>query len=155
MKRSGLIAKKIGNSSYFSNDGNSIHVTILKVEDCVVSKIKTLDKDGYNAVQLASIDTNKEITKIKKPQRKNFSLTKIKPKKITKEFRVDNDNLLEVGTSLNVDHFIKDQFIDVTGISIGKAQMEDSRIKVKLFTDPTQIFLVNVVLEQVTDAEAM
>ena len=119
-KRTGLIAKKIGNSSYFSNDGNSIHVTILKVEDCVVSKIKTLDKDGYNAVQLASIDTNKEITKIKKPQRKNFSLTKIKPKKITKEFRVDNDNLLEVGTSLNVDHFIKDQFIDVTGISIGK-----------------------------------
>ena len=120
MKRSGLIAKKIGNSSFFSDEGSSIHVTIIRVEDCIVSRVKTADKDGYNAVQLASIDTNKEITKIKKPQRKNFSLIKIKPKKVLKEFRVDIENLLEVGQSLNVDHFSKDQFIDVTGVSIGK-----------------------------------
>ena len=52
MLRSGLIATKIGNSSYFQNDGTNTHVTILKVDECIVSKIKTIEKDGYNAVQL-------------------------------------------------------------------------------------------------------
>ena len=55
MQRSGLIATKIGNSSYFQNDGTNTHVTILKVDECIVSKIKTTEKDGYNAVQIASI----------------------------------------------------------------------------------------------------
>ncbi len=120
MKRSGLIAKKIGNSSYFEDEGKFSHVTILKVEDCIVSKTKTIEKDGYNAIQLASIDTNKDLNKIKKPQRKNFSLIKLNPKKILKEFRVDLDNMLEVGTILNVQHFKKDQFVDVRGCTIGK-----------------------------------
>ena len=70
MKRSGLIAKKIGNSSYFEDEGKFSHVTILKVEDCIVSKTKTIEKDGYNAIQLASIDTNKDLNKIK--SKKNF-----------------------------------------------------------------------------------
>ena len=120
MQRSGLIATKIGNSSYFQNDGTNTHVTILKVDECVVSKIKTTEKDGYNAVQIASIETGKDISHINKPQRKLFSSIKIKPKKILKEFRVDSDNILDVGTKLNADHFKADQFIDASSYSIGK-----------------------------------
>ena len=120
MKRSGLIATKIGNSSFYQNDGTNAHVTILKVDECVVSKIKTTEKDGYNAVQIASIETGKDISHVNKPQRKLFSSIKIKPKKILKEFRVDNDNILDVGTKLNADHFKVDQFIDASSFSIGK-----------------------------------
>ena len=120
MLRSGLIATKIGNSSYFQNDGTNTHVTILKVDECIVSKIKTTEKDGYNAVQIASIETGKDISHVNKPQRKLFSSIKIKPKKILKEFRVDRDNILDVGTKLNVDHFKADQFIDASSYSIGK-----------------------------------
>ena len=120
MKRTGLIATKIGNSSIFGTDGSNTQVTVLKVDDCIVSNIKTMEKDGYNAVQIASIETKKDIKKLNKPQRKIFSSLKISPKKILKEFRVDDKNFLDIGTSLNVSHFKKDQYIDVTGISIGK-----------------------------------
>ena len=120
MKRTGLIATKIGNSSIFGTDGSITQVTVVKVDDCIVSNIKTMEKDGYNAVQIASIETKKDIKKLNKPQRKIFSSLKISPKKVLKEFRVDDKNFLDIGTSLNVSHFKKDQYIDVTGISIGK-----------------------------------
>ena len=120
MLRSGLIATKIGNSSYYHADGKNSHITVLKVDECVVANVKTSDKDGYNAVQLVSIDTEKDINKVNKPQRKIYSSIKIKPKKVIKEFKVDQDNILEVGTKLSVDHFKIDQFIDATGISVGK-----------------------------------
>ncbi len=120
MSRVGIIAKKLGNSSYYHESGSSTHVTILKVEDCIVSNIKTTDKHGYNAVQLASIDTNKDIKKIKKPQRKTFSSINIKPKKIIKEFRVDENNILELGSTVSVSHFKKEQYVDASSISIGK-----------------------------------
>jgi large subunit ribosomal protein L3 len=120
MLRTGLIATKMGNSSYFSESGEITHVTLLKVDPCVVSGIKTIEKNGYNAVQLISIDTNKDINKVNKPQRKIFSSININPKKIIKEFRVDSENILELGTELKANHFKKDQFIDVSGISIGK-----------------------------------
>ena len=120
MLRSGLIATKIGNSSYFEDDGNNTQVTILKVDECVVSGVKTIEKNGYNAVQIASIDTDKDISNIKKPQRKIFSSNNINPKKILKEFRVDSQNILDIGTKLNVEHFKVNQFIDASSISIGK-----------------------------------
>ncbi len=120
MSRPGLIATKIGNSSYYQEDGSNTHVTVLKVDECVVAKVKTMEKDGYNAVQLTSIDTDKDISNIKKPQRKMFSSININPKKIVKEFKVDNENILEVGTILNADHFKVDQFIDASSFSIGK-----------------------------------
>ncbi len=120
MLRSGLIAIKIGNSSYYHENGNNTHVTVLKVDECIVAGVKTSDKHGYNAVQLASIETEKDISNINKPQRKMFSSIKIKPKKIVKEFRVDNENILEIGTKLNVNHFKVDQYIDASSISIGK-----------------------------------
>ena len=120
MSRSGLITTKLGNSSYYSSNGLSIHVTLLKVDECIVSSIKTVEKHGYNAVQLASIDTNKDIIKLKKPLRKIFSSINSKPKKIVKEFRVDEKNMLEVGTSLSANHFEIDQYVDASSISIGK-----------------------------------
>ena len=120
MLRTGLIATKIGNTSYYFENGVNTHVTILKIDECVVTNTKTTDKDGYNAVQLASIETNKDISNIKKPQRKIFSSIKLNPKKILKEFKVDDENILEVGTKLNANHFKVNQFIDASSISIGK-----------------------------------
>ena len=120
MLRSGLIATKIGNSSFYHEDGKNTHVTILKVDECIVASVKTADKDGYNAVQLTSVETDKDISHINKPQRKIFSSIKIKPKKIIKEFRVDNNNILEVGTKLDVNHFKVEQFVDASSISICK-----------------------------------
>ena len=120
MKRSGLIATKLGASSYYDQSGSSTQVTILKVENCTVSGIKTSDKHGYNAIQLSSIDTKKDIKKINKAQRKIFSSINISPKKIIKEFRVDSEHMLEVGTILDVNHFKIDQFVDASSISIGK-----------------------------------
>ena len=115
MARSGLIAIKMGNSSYYQEDGTNTHVTVLKVDECIVSNVKTYEKDGYNAVQLASMDISKDISYVKKPQRKIFTSININPKKIIKEFRVDNENILEVGTKLNVDHFKVNQFVDDHG----------------------------------------
>ena len=120
MSRTGLIAIKLANTSYYNDSGAVKNVTLLKVDECVVSNVKTLEKDGYNAIQIVSIDTKKDINKINKAQRKIFTKNDISPKKVIKEFRVDNDNLLEVGTILNVNHFQKDQFVDVSGFSIGK-----------------------------------
>ncbi len=118
--RTGVIGTKIGNSSFFNEDGSVTPITIIKVDDCVVSQIKTKDKDGYNAIQLASIENNLKISNVKKPQRKIFSSINSKPKKVLKEFRVLKENLLEIGTILDVSHFQKDQIVDVTGVSIGK-----------------------------------
>ena len=120
MIRTGLIATKVGNTSYFDDKGSITQATILKVDECVVTNVKTIEKNGYNALQLASIDTQKEINKINKPQRKLFSSIKIEPKKLLKEFIVDGDNVLEVGTKLNVEHFKINQFIDASSFSIGK-----------------------------------
>ena len=118
--RTGIIGKKIGSSSYFNKDGLVIPVTIVKVDDCVVTQIKTQERDGYNAIQLASIENNLKLSNVNKPQRKIFSAIDSKPKRVLKEFRVLEENLLEVGTTLDASHFEKDQIVDVTGISIGK-----------------------------------
>ena len=120
MLRSGIIATKVGNSSYFNKNGANTHVTVLKVDECIVSNVKTFEKHGYNAVQLTSIENGKDISRLKKPQRKIFSSINIKPKNVIKEFKVDNENILEVGSKLNINHFKIDQYIDASSISIGK-----------------------------------
>lgn len=119
-KRTGLIGTKIGNSSYFDDSGKSLPVTILKINECIVSNVMTQEKNGYTSIQLASIDGKKEIKKVKKPQQKLFAKLKINPKKVIKEFRVDPENILEIGSNINVSHFKEKQFVDVTSISIGK-----------------------------------
>jgi large subunit ribosomal protein L3 len=118
--RTGIIARKIGNSSYFNDDGSVVPVTVVKVDDCVVSEVKTKEKHGYFAIQLASIEDGLKLSNVNKPQKKLFSSNNINPKRVIKEFRVIEENLLEVGKILNVNHFEKDQKVDVTGTSIGK-----------------------------------
>ena len=86
--RTGIIGKKIGSSSHFNKDGLVIPVTIVKVDDCVVTQIKTQERDGYNAIQLASIENNLKLSNVNKPQRKIFSAIDSKPKRVLKEFRV-------------------------------------------------------------------
>ena len=119
-KRTGLIATKIGNSSYYAENGNVIPVTLLKIDECIVSNIKTLEKDGYSSLQVISIDGKSDVKKVKKPQQKLFANIKSNPKKIIKEFRIAPENTLEIGTKLDVSHFKKDQYVDVTSKSIGK-----------------------------------
>ena len=118
--RTGLIATKIGNSSYFNENGKVIPVTLLRVDECIVSNIKTLEKDGYSSLQVISIDGKSDLKKINKPQQKLFANIKSNPKKIIKEFRITPENTLEIGTKLDVSHFKKDQYVDVTSKSIGK-----------------------------------
>jgi large subunit ribosomal protein L3 len=118
--RTGIIARKIGNSSYFNDDGSVVPVTVVKVDDCVVSEVKTKEKHGYFAIQLASIEDGLKLSNVNKPQKKLFLSNNINPKRVIKEFRVIEENLLEVGKILNVNHFEKDQKVDVTGTSIGK-----------------------------------
>ena len=118
--RTGIIGTKIGNSSFYNDDGKVIPVTVVRVDECIVSGVKTNEKDGYYAVQLASIENNLKLSNINKPQRKIFSSLETNPKRVLKEFRVLKENLLDVGTKIDVSHFQKDQFVDVTGTSSGK-----------------------------------
>ena len=118
--RTGLIGKKIGSSSYFSDEGKMFSVTLVKIDECIVSSIKTIDKNGYDAIQLASIEDNLKLKNVNKPQKKLFTKLKTEPKRCLKEFRIHKDNVLELGSKLDVSHFQKGQYVDISGTSIGK-----------------------------------
>lgn len=118
MARTGLIAKKIGMSSMFEENGRRITLTLLKVEDCQVIGSKTLENDGYEAVVVGAV--NKKSSRVSKSLKGMFAKSKIEPKAKIKEFRVSKDNLLDVGSELKPGHFVEGQFIDVVGTSIGK-----------------------------------
>jgi large subunit ribosomal protein L3 len=116
--RTGLIAQKLGMSRVFNAEGNHVPVTVLKVDNCQVVAVRTEEKDQYTAVQLG-VGTRKT-KNTTKPQRGHFAKAKVEPKRKLAEFRVDKNALLEVGAELSVEHFIPGQFVDVTGISIGR-----------------------------------
>jgi len=116
--RIGLLAEKLGMTRIFTPDGEHIPVTVLRVDDCEVTASRTVEKDGYNAVQLG---TGKAKTKrVTKPMRGHFAKAKVTPKMRLAEFRVDGDGLVEPGTKLSVNHFVVGQYVDVSGTSIGK-----------------------------------
>lgn len=116
--RTGLIAEKLGMSRLLTEKGEHIPITLLKVEDCQVVATKTADKDGYTAVQLGV--GKAKVKRVSRALRGHFAKGKIEPKKKLAEFRVTDDALLKVGDQLSVEHFLKGQYVDVTGISIGK-----------------------------------
>ncbi len=116
--RTGLIAKKIGMSSFFTEQGERLTISVLKLEDCQVIAQKTIKKDGYNAVVLGS--TMKKASKVSKSMKKVFADAKVEPRSLLKEFRVSEDNLLEIGQEVKASHFKDGQHIDVSGKSIGK-----------------------------------
>ncbi len=116
--RTGLIAKKLGMSRIFEVDGSHTPVTILSVEDLKVVAVKTLDKDGYSAVQLGTGAAKPN--RVSKALKGHFAKANVEPKKKLAEFRVSEDCLLSVGDELSVEHFVKGQYVDVCGTSIGK-----------------------------------
>ena len=116
--RSGLILKKMGMTRIFDDAGNSFPVTVLKLEENQVVKVLDRNKNGYFAIQ---VGTGKVKTKnIGKAIRGHFSKSNVEPKKILKEFRVDEDMLVEEGKIFSINHFSVGQKIDVSGVSHGK-----------------------------------
>ncbi len=116
--RSGLILKKMGMTRIFDDTGNSFPVTVLKLEENQVVKVLDRNKNGYFAIQ---VGTGKVKTKnIGKAIRGHFAKSNVEPKKILKEFRVDEDMLVEEGQIFSINHFSVGQKIDVSGVSHGK-----------------------------------
>lgn len=116
--RTGLIARKEGMTRIFDEDGRHIPVTVLKIDECQVVSIRSEEKDGYVAVQLGA--GKAKVKRTSKANRGHFAKAKVEPKKKMAEFRVSNENILEVGAELGANHFVPGQYVDVTGQSIGK-----------------------------------
>jgi large subunit ribosomal protein L3 len=116
--RTGLIARKLGMSRLFGEEGAHVPVTVLKVDKCEVVAVRTAERDGYTAVQLG-VGTRKA-KNLSKAVRGHFAKAKVEPKRKLAEFRVSTDALLDVGAELVANHFVAGQFVDVTGTTIGK-----------------------------------
>jgi large subunit ribosomal protein L3 len=116
--RTGLIARKLGMSRVFTDDGEHVPVSVLQVDNCQVVASRMLDRDGYCAIQLGVGRAKpKNVTK---PLRGHYAKAKVEPKAKLVEFRVSEDALLEVGAEITVGHFVAGQYVDVTGTTIGK-----------------------------------
>lgn len=115
--RSGVIAQKVGMMSLFQENGTQVPVTVLKIDSTVVD-VRTMERDGYVAVQLGS--GKAKVKNVAKPQLGHFAKAKVEPKKTLVEFRVSEDCVLPVGAELSASHFVVGQMVDVTGVSIGK-----------------------------------
>ena len=98
--RTGMIAQKMGMTRLFTEDGRHVPVTVLRVENCQVVAQKTLERDGYCALQLG-IGTAK-VKNVAKPQRGHFAKAKVEPKRRLAEFRVAEDALVDVGTEIKL-----------------------------------------------------
>src|SRR5947209_20528752 len=116
--RTGLIAKKLGMTRVFTDEGNHVAVTVLKVDHCQVVAQRTQETDGYTALQLG-VGAAK-VKNVTKPQRGHFAKAKVEPKARLAEFRVSDDALVDVGAEITAAHFVPGQYVDVTGTSIGK-----------------------------------
>jgi len=116
--RTGVIAKKMGMTRLFQDDGRHVPVTVLALENLQVVARREQDRDGYTAVQLgAGVAKAKNVAK---PQRGHFGKAEVEPKAILAEFRVTEDNLLDVGAELSAEHFVAGQLVDVQGSTQGK-----------------------------------
>ncbi|MEM6609591.1 MAG: 50S ribosomal protein L3 [Pseudomonadota bacterium] len=118
MLRSGVIAKKVGMTRLFMEDGKQIPVTVLQLDKLQVVAQRTADKDGYSAVQLGAGTAKAKRTSA--PMRGHFAAAKVEPKRKVAEFRVDPENLIGVGEEITAEHYFEGQFVDVSGTSIGK-----------------------------------
>ena len=116
--RTGLIAQKLGMTRVFQEDGRHLPVTVLKVDSVHVVAQRTTEKDGYTAVQLSWGKGKPK--NMPKALRGHYAKAKVEPGKRLREFRVSEDNLVDVGAELSAAHFVSGQYVDVTGTSIGK-----------------------------------
>ncbi len=116
--RTGVIAKKMGMTRIFRDDGRHVPVTVLALEDNQVIAVRTADENGYVAVQLGA--GTKKAKNTTKPERGHFAKAEVEPKAKVAEFRVDEAALLELGATISADHFVAGQMVDVTGVTQGK-----------------------------------
>jgi large subunit ribosomal protein L3 len=116
--RSGVIARKLGMTRLFMEDGRQVPVTVLQMENVQVVAQRTADRDGYSAVQLGAGAAKPKNTT--QAMRGHFALAKVEPKRKLAEFRVSPENLIGVGEELTADHYFAGQFVDIAGTTIGK-----------------------------------
>jgi large subunit ribosomal protein L3 len=116
--RTGVIAQKIGMTRLFTDGGEHVPVTVLRLAQCQVIAHRNKDKDGYVALQLGS--GTRKVKNVSKAERGRFAVAKVEPKRKIAEFRVDEKGLIPVGAEITADHFVVGQFVDVTGTSTGK-----------------------------------
>src|SRR5256714_10892605 len=116
--RSGVIAQKVGMSRLFTEAGEHVPVTVLRLGNWQVVAHRTAAKDGYVALQLGA--GARKIRNVSKAERGHFAVAKVEPKPKLAEFRVTENELIPVGAEITADHFVIGQFVDVTGTSIGK-----------------------------------
>ena len=116
--RSGVIAKKMGMTRLFMEDGRQIPVTVLALDGLQVVAQRSADLDGYTAVQLGAGSAKAKRTS--QAMRGHFAKANVAPKRKVAEFRVSADNLIEVGAEISAEHFLEGQMVDVSGTSIGK-----------------------------------
>ena len=116
--RTGVIAQKVGMTRLFTEAGEHVPVTVLRLAQCQVIAHRNKDKDGYVALQLGS--GTRKVKNVSKAERGRFAVAKVEPKRKMVEFRVDEKELIPVGAEITADHFVVGQFVDVTGTSTGK-----------------------------------
>jgi large subunit ribosomal protein L3 len=116
--RSGVIAQKMGMMRVFTEAGEHVPVTVLRLGNCQVVAHRTTDKNGYLALQLGA--GSRKVKNVVKAERGHFAVAKVEPKRKVAEFRVSEDAVIPVGAEITADHFVVGQFVDVTGTSIGK-----------------------------------
>src|SRR5262245_18766736 len=116
--RSGVIAQKVGMTRLFTDAGEHVPVTVLRLAQCQVVAHRSKEKDGYVALQLGA--GTRKVKNVSKAERGRFAVAKVEPKRTLAEFRVSDDALIPVGAEITADHFVVDQFVDVTGTTIGK-----------------------------------
>ncbi|PWS35097.1 50S ribosomal protein L3 [Falsiroseomonas bella] len=116
--RTGLIARKLGMTRLFNDDGSTVPVTVLHLDDVRVVANRTAEKDGYSAVQLGI--GNAKPKNVSKPQKGHFAKAGVEAPRRLAEFRVPAEGLVAPGTKLSVEHFVKGQKVDVTGVTVGK-----------------------------------
>ena len=116
--RSGIIAQKVGMTRIFTDNGEHIPVTVLRLENLQVLSHRTVEKNGYTAIQVGG--GTRKASRLTKADRGTFAKAEVEPKRKLAEFRVSPDNLIEVGAEITADHYVKGQMVDVTGDTQGK-----------------------------------
>ncbi len=116
--RTGVIAKKVGMTRVFDDAGAHVPVTVLHLDAVQVVAQRTIENDGYAALQLGAGAA--KVSRVSQPERVRFGKANVAPKSKLIEFRVDEDKMVEVGAEISADHFVVGQKVDVSGVSIGK-----------------------------------
>ena len=116
--RTGVIAKKVGMTRFFDENGQHVPVTVLSIDGLQVVGQRTKERDGYVALQLGV--GQKKAKNESQAMRGHFAKAQVEPKRVVSEFRVNEDALIEVGAEITADHYVAGQKVDVSGLTIGK-----------------------------------